>query len=80
MEKKSKADVKAAVAKSQVAQKKVNQKIYTAMNKQVPAKMRSVIKNAIASFRDGKVSKIDVENLLKKNFSDKTFDGILKCV
>ena len=47
MEKKSKVDVKTAVAKSQVAQKKVNQKIYKAMNKEVPAKMRSVIKEAI---------------------------------
>ena len=42
--------------------------------------MRSVIKTAITSFRDGKVGKGDVEKLLKKNFSDKTFDGILKCV
>ena len=79
LEKKSKVDVKKAVAQSKVAQKKVNQKIYKAMNKEVPAKMRSVIKNAIESFHDGRVSKNEVENLLKKNFSDKTFDGILRC-
>lgn len=79
MEKKSKADVKKAVTQSKVAQKKVNQKIYKSMNKEVPAKMRSVIKNAIESFRDGRVNKNEVESLLKKNFSDKTFDGILRC-
>ena len=80
MEEKTKVDVKAAVAQSQVAQKKVNKQIYSAMNKQVPAKMRAVIKAAITSFRDGKVEKGEVEHLLNKNFSDKVFDGILKCV
>ena len=79
MEKKTKADVKTAVAKSKMAQKKINEKVYKAMNKEVPAKMRAVIKNAIHSFKDGKVSKSEIEALLKKNFSDKTFDGILKC-
>lgn len=79
MEKKTKADVKTAVAKSKMAQKKINEKVYKAMNKEVPAKMRAVIKNAIHSFKDGKVSKNEIEALLKKNFSDKTFDGILKC-
>ena len=80
MEEKSKVDVRSAVAESQVAQKKVNQKIYSAMNKQVPAKMRSVIKTAITSFRDGRVGKGDVESLLNKHFSDKMLDGIFKCV
>lgn len=79
MERKTKADVKTAVAKSKMAQKKINEKVYKAMNKEVPAKMRAVIKNAIHSFKDGKVSKSEIEALLKKNFSDKTFDGILKC-
>ena len=57
MEKKTKADVKEAVAQSKMAQHKVDKKIYQAMNKEVPSKMRSVIKNAIASFRDGKVER-----------------------
>ena len=63
-----------------MAQHKVDKKIYQAMNKEVPSKMRSVIKNAIASFRDGIVDKGDVQQMLKKNFSDKTFENILDCV
>ena len=49
------------------------------MNKQVPSKIRSIISNAITEFRSGKVSKTDIEHLLKHTFSDKTFDNILKC-
>ena len=50
------------------------------MHKQVPTKIRSVIRTAITSFRDGKVSKADVEKLLKKSFSNKTFQQVLLCV
>lgn len=47
MEKKSKIDVKKAVTQSKIAQKKVNEKIYKTMGKDVPSKMRAVIKTAI---------------------------------
>ena len=54
--------------------------IYQAMHKQVPSKIRSVVRTAISSFRDGKVAKGDVEKLLKKSFSNKTFQQVLLCV
>ena len=47
MEKKGKADTKKAVQRSLVAQKEVNSRMYKAMSKQVPSKMRSVIKDAL---------------------------------
>jgi len=45
----------------------------------MPHKMRDIISEAILQFRDGVVSKKDVDTLLKKNFSDKTFQSILHC-
>ena len=50
------------------------------MHKQVPTKIRSVIRTAITSFREGHVAKADVEKLLKKSFSNKTFQQVLLCV
>jgi len=58
-EKKSKVDQKKVVQETQVTQKKVNKKLYTAMKKQVPSKMRDVIITAISEMKDAKVDKKD---------------------
>jgi len=58
----------------------MKKKIYAAMAKQVPQVIRSVLGKALMSFQDGKITRPEVNDILKKNFSDKTFDNILLCV
>ena len=49
------------------------------MAKTWPRRSREVLKQMISKFQQGKVNRSEVEHLLKKNWSDKTFDAILKC-
>jgi hypothetical protein len=68
------------VNKFKTAEDKMKKKIYAAMAKQVPQVIRSVLGKALMSFQDGKITRPEVNDILKKNFSDKTFDNILLCV
>jgi|FrelakmetLWP11LW_1041352.scaffolds.fasta_scaffold12760_3 hypothetical protein len=45
-------------------------KIYGAMAKQVPQVIRTVLGKALMSFQDGKITRAEVNEILKKNFSD----------
>ena len=53
--------------------------MYAAMSKQVPAKMRSVIKDALERLSQCKTDENDVNHMLAKSFDNKTFKDILKC-
>ena len=72
-EKKSVVDQKKVIQETQVTQKKVNKKLYAAMKKQVPEKMREVVITAIAEMKDANVDKKDWQRMIKKIFSDKTY-------
>lgn len=50
------------------------------MHKEMPSKIRSIVQNAIMQFKDGKVSRSQIDGLLRKHFSNKTFDNMLACV
>lgn len=79
MLKKAEMDTKAAVQKYQIAQKKLNMKIYKTMKTQMPKQMRAVIQNAALAFRKGKVNKQDVMKVMDRHFSDEVFEALLRC-
>ena len=72
-QKKSDVEQKGAVKKYQVQEKKAHDKIYHAMEKQVPKRIREVIRQMIKQFREGTVSVKDCEKLLNVSFSDRMF-------
>ena len=80
MQQKSQIEQANAVEKFKQAEDKMKAKIYGAMAKQVPQVIRTVLGKALMSFQDGKITRAEVNEILKKNFSDQTFDNILLCV
>ena len=79
VDKKSNSAAESAVRKEKAKEQKAHAEIYKAMHSQVPTKIRSVIRTAISSFQSGNVAKADVEKILKKSFSNKTFQQVLLC-
>lgn len=57
----------------------MHDKIYGAIGKDLPKVIREVVGKALMSFQDGKATRAEVNDVLQKNFSDKTFDRILQC-
>ena len=47
--------------------------------KQTTGNFRSVILNLVSAFRDGKISKGELSQLVYKDFDDKLFENIFKC-
>lgn len=80
MDNKAKADAEAAVEKYKIQETKVNMRILDTMKTQLPKQMRAVIQNAILAFREGKVTKTEISNLLEHQLPDQWFLTLLRCV
>lgn len=80
MEEKTAIETQQAVGKYKEAEDKMKNKLHAAIGKDLPRVLREVIGKALMSFQDSKITRSEVNEILQKNFSDKTFDNILLCV
>lgn len=80
MEEKTAIETQKAVGTYKEAEDKMKGKLHAAIGKDLPKVLREVIGKALMSFQDSKITRGEVNEILQKHFSDKTFDNILLCV
>lgn len=80
MEQQSQQQSQEAVENYKTAEQRMKGQIFEEMAGKLPQMIRQVLGKALTRFQDGKVTRDEVNNILRKSFSDKTFDDVLLCI
>lgn len=69
-----------AVENYKKAQDEVKRELFKEMGSQIPQVIRDVLGRALVGFQDGTVTETEINDILQKNFSDKTFNNMMMCI
>lgn len=59
---------------------KVSNKIFTTMSRSVPLQIRESIASVVQGFESGELDQKKANEILGRNFSNETFENIMKCL